>query len=183
MTDHEIVVGVTGGIAAYKSATLVSRLVQSGYGVRVVMTRSAHQFVGAATFTALTGRPVFTEIFDGLDQYPLGPHIELARKSDLLCVAPATADFLAKSCHGAADSLLSALYLCFRGPVIMAPAMNCEMWEKSAVQRNVETLKSDGVQMIGPNEGWLSCRQKGAGRMAEPDELFNAITAIIDPAA
>ena len=183
MADLEIVVGVTGGIAAYKTASLVSRLVQTGYGVRVVMTKSAHQFIGQATFAALTGRPVYTGMFDGQSEFPLGPHIELARKSDLLCVAPATADFLGKTANGLSDSLLSTLYLCFQGPVIMAPAMNCEMWEKQAVQRNIETLKSDGGQLVGPNEGWLSCRQKGAGRMAEPDELFNTITAVIDPKA
>ena len=183
MANLEIIVGVTGGIAAYKSAALVSQLVQSGYGVRVVMTNSAHQFVGQATFAALTGRSVFTGMFDGQSEYPLGVHIELARKSDLLCVAPATADFIGKAANGLSDSLLSTLYLCFQGPVIMAPAMNCEMWEKKAVQRNIDTLRSDRVQLVGPNEGWLSCRQKGVGRMAESEELFQAITAVIDPPA
>lgn len=183
MADSEIIVGVTGGIAAYKTVALVSQLVQSGHGVRVVMTQSAHQFVGQATFAALTGRPVFTGVFDGQNEHPLGPHIELAWQADLLCVAPATADFLAKTAQGISDSLLSTLYLCFQGPVIMAPAMNCEMWQKPAVQRNIATLKSDGVQLVGPNEGWLSCRQKGAGRMAEAEELFQAIAAVIDPDA
>ena len=181
MTDHEIVVGVTGGIAAYKSAALVSQLVQQGYGVRVVMTESAHQFIGKATFAALTGRPVLTGVFDGQSDHPLGPHIELARKSDLLCVAPATADFIGQIANGLSDTLLATLYLCFQGPVILAPAMNCEMWEKPAVQRNIATLRSDGVQMVGPDSGWLSCRQQGAGRMAEPQELFEAITAVVNP--
>lgn len=183
MADQEIIVGVTGGIAAYKSAMLVSQLVQSGYGVRVVMTRSAHQFIGTATFAALTGRPVYTGMFDGQEEFPLGPHIELARKSDLLCIAPATADFIGKAANGISESLLTTLYLCFEGPVMMAPAMNCEMWEKPSVQRNIETLRQDGIQLIGPNEGWLSCRRKGAGRMAEPQELFEAINGIMDPGA
>ncbi len=180
MAKSEIIIGVTGGIAAYKSAALVSHLVQADYGVRVVMTPSAHQFIGAATMAALTGRPVYSEIFAGQDAHPLGPHIEIARDADLLCVAPATADFLGKAAHGLADSLLSTLYLCFQGPVLMAPAMNCEMWEKSAVQRNMKTLTLDGVHMIGPNEGWLSCRQKGAGRMSEPMEIAAAIVSVLD---
>ena len=183
MANTEILVGVTGGIAAYKTAALVSQLVQSGYGVQVVMTEAARQFIGQATFAALSGRPVYSGVFEGQRQHPLGTHIELARRSELMCVAPATADFLARSAQGLSDSLLSTIYLCFRGPVIMAPAMNCEMWEKSAVQRNIDTLKSDGVQLVGPNAGWLSCRQQGAGRMAEAEEIFQAITAIIDSPA
>ncbi|MDG1807951.1 MAG: flavoprotein [Pirellulaceae bacterium] len=179
MVKAEIIMGVTGGIAAYKSAALVSHLVQANYGVRVVMTPSAHQFIGQATMAALTGRPVYTEIFAGQDAHPLGPHIEFARDADLLCVAPATADFLGKAANGLADSLLSTLYLCFQGPVLMAPAMNCEMWEKPAVQRNIETLRSDGVHLIGPNEGWLSCRQKGAGRMSEPLEIAEQIVSVL----
>ena len=181
MADQEIIVGITGGVAAYKSAALVSQLVQDGYGVRVVMTRSAHQFIGPATLAALTGRAVYTDMFDDQANMPLGPHIELARKSDLLCVAPATADFLGKAANGLSDSLLATLYLCFQGPVIMAPAMNCEMWDKPAVQRNVRQLEADGIQMVGPDEGWLSCRTRGAGRMAEPDELFEAIQAVMNP--
>ncbi len=180
MSDQEIIIGVTGGVAAYKTAGLVSQLVQSGFGVRVVMTASSREFIGPATFEALTGRPVTSDIFSN-QQYPLGPHIELARTSDLLCVAPATASFLAKAAHGMADDLLSTLYLCFAGPVIFAPAMNCEMWDKPVVQRNVQRLCDDGVQMVGPNEGWLSCRATGAGRMSEPDELLAAIQAVMNP--
>ncbi len=181
MPDNEIVVGITGGIAAYKSAQLVSRLVQSGFGVRVVMTKSAHQFIGPATFTALCGRPVISDLFEN-DTYPLGPHIELARQSDLLCVAPATANFLAKAAQGLADDLLSSLYLCFTGPVLLAPAMNNEMWEKPAVQRNLDQLRADGMQIIDPETGWLSCRVEGKGRMAEPETLLEHIQGIFDPA-
>lgn len=174
MNGRELVVGVTGGIAAYKTAVLVSRLAQAGAGVTVVMTASALRFVGPTTFAALTGRPVRTELFASADQ-PLGGHIELAERADLLCVAPATANFLAKAAHGIADDLLSTLYLVFRGPVLLAPAMNSAMWEKPAVQRNVGQLREDGVQCIGPEEGWLACRTTGAGRMSEPDTIFAAI--------
>ncbi len=180
MKDAEIIVGVTGGVAGYKAADLVSKLVQKGYGVRVVMTGAAKEFIGGAAFAALSGRPVCEDAFDS-NAFPLGAHIELARKGDLLVVAPATANFIAKAAHGTADDLLSTLYLCFAGPVIVAPAMNCEMWEKPAVQRNVEQLRNDGVQIAGPGEGWLSCRQKGAGRMIEPAELLEMIEDILQP--
>src|SRR5690349_11957546 len=153
MNGREIIVGVTGGIAAYKTAALVSQLVQAGAGVTVVMTAAAKEFVGPSTFAALTSRPVATEVFS--DDSPLGNHITLAAKANLLCVAPATANFLAKAAHGLADDLLSTLYLSFTGPVLLAPAMNCEMWAKPAVQRNVAQLRSDGVQFVDPEEGWL----------------------------
>ena len=173
MQGRKIIVGVTGGVAAYKSATLVSRLVQRGADVRVVMSEPAKQFVGTATFAALSGQAVMDDLFATSE--PLGAHITLARDAELFCVAPATANFLAHTAGGVAGSLLTALYLCFTGPVLMAPAMNCEMWEKPAVQRNVSQLQKDGVQMIGPETGWLSCRQQGAGRMTEPDDIVSAI--------
>jgi phosphopantothenoylcysteine decarboxylase len=174
MNGREVLIGVTGGIAAYKTAALVSQLVQSGAGVSVVMTESAGQFIGAATFAALTGRPVGTRVFD--DQtYPLGAHIALAQQAELMCIAPATADFLAKMAHGLADDLLSTLYLSFRRPVLVAPAMNCEMWDKPAVQRNVAQLRADGVHIIDPEEGWLSCRTRGVGRMAAPEKILEVI--------
>lgn len=174
----EVVIGVTGGIAAYKTAALVSDLVQSGLGVSVVMTRAACEFIGAATFRALTGRPVATQSFDP-EHWPLGPHIELARGAQVLCVAPATADFLAKAANGLADDLLSTLWLSFTGTAIVAPAMNCEMWAKTAVQRNVAQLRADGVTIVDPQEGWLSCRERGVGRMAEPAEIAEAIQAAL----
>ena len=174
MNGQEIIVGVTGGVAAFKTAALVSQLVQSGAGVTVVMTGAAEKFIGQATFAALTGRPVACDAFDQR-QYPLGAHITLAERAQLLVVAPASADFLAKAAHGLADDLLSTLYLAFTGKVLMAPAMNTAMWEKAAVQRNVEQLRSDGVQIVGPESGWLSCRQVGAGRMAAPEKILAAI--------
>jgi phosphopantothenoylcysteine decarboxylase len=178
MQGRELLIGVTGGIAAYKTAALVSQLVQLGAGVTVVMTEAAQQFVGAATFAALTGRPVATKIFDE-HVYPLGAHIELAEKTQLLCVAPASADMMAKTAHGFADDLLTTLYLAYAGPVLLAPAMNNEMWAKPSVQRNVDQLRSDGVHFIGPEEGWLSCRKQGAGRMAAPEKILAAIQSIL----
>jgi phosphopantothenoylcysteine decarboxylase len=174
MNGRELLIGVTGGIAAYKTAALVSQLVQSGAGVSVILTASAREFIGAATFEALTGRPVHAQVF-GEPGHPLGAHIELAQRAELLCVAPATANYLAKAAHGLADDLLSTLTLSFAGKIIVAPAMNCEMWSKPAVQRNVSQLRSDGFIMVDPEEGWLSCRQQGAGRMASPETIRAAI--------
>ena len=180
MNGREIVLGVTGGIAAYKSAALASQLVQSGAGVTAVLTAAAEKFVGRATCEALTGRRVLSHVFDE-PGHPLGAHIDLAEKSDLLVVAPATANFMAKAAHGLADDLLSTLYLSFTRPVLLAPAMNCDMWEKPAVQRNVQQLRADGVHFVDPEEGWLSCRKRGVGRMAAPEKIFAAINALLNP--
>lgn len=174
LNGREVVVGVTGGVAAYKTAMLVSQLVQAGAGVSVVLTASATQFVGAATFAALTGRKVHEHGFDE-SHHPLGPHIDLAAQGELLCVAPATANFLSKVAQGAADDLLSTLVLAFGGPVILAPAMNNQMWDKPAVQRNVNQVRADGYTIVGPEEGWLSCRTRAVGRMAAPETIAQAI--------
>jgi len=171
MNGRELLIGVTGGIAAFKTASLVSRLVQAGAGVSVVMTRSATRLVGPKTFEALTGRPVRTRVF-GRGGHP---HIELAEAAELLCVAPATANILAKAACGLADDLLSTTLLSFSGPVIMAPAMNTQMWEHPAVQRNVTRLRADGVVLVGPEEGYLSCGARGPGRMAAPEKIFDVI--------
>ena len=174
MKNREILIGVTGGIAAYKTAALVSKLVQAEATVSVVMTRAATKFVGPATFAALTGKSVATRTIASRE-YPLGPHIELAQQAEIYCVAPATADFIAKLAHGIADDLPSTIALCCTCPIFVAPAMNTAMWEKRAVQRNIQRLKEDGVECIPPQEGWLSCRQVGAGRMAEAETLFESI--------
>ena len=174
LSGRRFVVGVTGGVAAYKTAALVSKCVQAGAEVSVVLTESAERFVGRATFEALTGRPVHTGVFDN-PQHPLGAHIELAEDAELLCVAPATAYFLAKAAAGMADDLLSTLYLSHTGETLVAPAMNNEMWSKPSVQRNIEQLRADGIQIVEPGEGWLSCRQHGKGRMAEPETILAAI--------
>jgi phosphopantothenoylcysteine decarboxylase len=177
-SQREILIGLAGGVACFKTASLVSQLVQRGYGVSVVMTAAAQEFIGAATFRALTGRSVSTEMFPP-DDFPLGPHIELAQRADLFCVAPATANLLAKGACGLADDLLSTLLLSFEGPVLLAPAMNTQMWNQPAVQRNVERLIADGRHIVGPGSGWLSCRQQGAGRMAEVDEIAGRIESLL----
>ena len=174
IAGREIVLGVSGGIAAYKAAALASLLVQRGAGVTAVLSRNAGRFVGAATFAALTGRPVAARSFDPA-AFPLGAHIELAERADLVIVAPATADFLAKAAAGAGDDLLTTLILCAECPVLVAPAMNAAMWGKPAVQRNVDRLAADGMHVIPPGSGWLSCRKEGTGRMAEPDEIAAVI--------
>ena len=176
--QREIIVGITGGVAAYKSAMLVSRLVQAGVGVTVVMTPAAERFIGAAALAALSGRPVSRDLFD--PAYPLGAHISLAERGELLVIAPASADFMAKAAHGLADDLLSTLYLAFTGPVLMAPAMNTAMWNHVAVQRNVQRLRDDGVEFIDPESGWLSCRQQGAGRMAAWEAIAAAVQTRLD---
>lgn len=169
----EILLGVAGGVAAYKAAALTSSLVQAGVGVSVILTAAAEKFVGPATFEALTGRPVAKEMFDS--RFPLGAHIELARRGQLLLIAPATADCLFKLAHGAADDLLSTLALAFDGPLLLAPAMNRSMWSKPAVQRNVAQLQADGHQLLGPESGWQSCREQGSGRMVSPETLHQAV--------
>ena len=179
MEKREILLGVTGGIAAYKTAGLASKLVQAGACVSVVMTRSAQQLVGPATFEALTGRPVYRRLFAPREHYR-GEHIGLARRAELFVVAPATANFLAKAAHGIADDLLSTLALSVTSPVLLAPAMNAEMWQKPAVQRNIAQLREDGVHFIEPGTGWLSCGEVGTGRMAEPQEILERIRQLLD---
>ena len=169
-----VVLGVGGGIAAYKAATLCSRLAQAGHEVRVAMTPAAMQFVGKATFSALSGRPVATDSFEP-SLWPLGPHIELVDGADLFVVAPATANLLAQFAGGLANDLLSTLYLQAACPVLLAPAMSNLMWSKPSVQRNVKQLREDGCQFIGPEAGWLSCRQSGEGRMSEPETILHSV--------
>lgn len=173
MPSIDVIVAVTGGVAAFKAAALTSLLVQDDFSVQAVMTESAQKFLGPATLMALCGKPVVTDTFD--PSMPLGAHIELARSTRILCVAPATANFLSNAAAGKADDLLSTLYLCFTGPVIIAPAMNVEMWNQPSVQRNVQQLKDDGVTIVDPQEGWLSCRQQGMGRMADPESIAAVI--------
>lgn len=170
----KVLIAISGGIAAFKSAALVSQLAQAGHDVCVALSPAAKRFIGSATLAALSGKPVVTELFDS--RYPLGSHIELARHYDVLCVAPATAHFLSTAAHGHSDDLLSTLYLCFTGPVLVAPAMNTEMWKHAAVVRNVHQLKADGVTFIDPESGWLSCRSEGTGRMAAPETIADAIS-------
>ena len=177
--NREILLGVTGGIAAYKAADVCSKLVQGGAAVTVVMTEAARQFIGPTTFEALTGRPVYHEAFRPVEHFR-GEHIGLAQRADLMVVAPATANFLAEVAGGFAHDLLSTLTLTITCPLLFAPAMNCEMWAKPSVQRNVAQLRADGVHFVEPGTGWLSCGQIGAGRMAEPAEIIEAIARLLD---
>lgn len=175
LNNREILLGVSGGIAAYKAADLCSKLVQKGARVSVIMTESAHQFIGATTFEALTNRPVNSDPFVAREHHR-GEHIGLAQRAELCVVAPATASTLAKVAYGLSDDLLSTSLLVTTAPVFLAPAMNCDMWAKPAVQRNVRQLKEDGYHLIDPEDGWLSCGQIGAGRMAAPE----AIVAVLE---
>lgn len=172
-----ILLAVGGGIAAYKVATVCSRLSQAGHYVQAVMTESATQFLGAATLAALSGRRVPVGSFDA--RHPLGAHIELTDDIDLMIVAPATANLIAKFANGMADDLVSTLYLQNVAPVLLAPAMSDPMWTKPSVQRNVARLREDGCHLVGPESGWLSCRVMGMGRMSEPDAIVDAATAIL----
>ncbi|WP_417847232.1 bifunctional phosphopantothenoylcysteine decarboxylase/phosphopantothenate--cysteine ligase CoaBC [Thalassoglobus sp.] len=178
LTNKEILIGITGGIAAYKVAELTSQLVQQGAGVTVVMTDSAQKFIGKTTFQALTGRPVYTELFEPQEHF-IGEHIGLARRADVFLIAPATANVIGRMAHGLADDLLTTLALAVTCPVVIAPAMNNEMWSKPAVQRNLNQLKEDGIQMIGPDEGWLSCQSIGPGRMSSPDAILKTLVDLL----
>ena len=176
--NREVLLGVTGGVAAYKAADLCSRLMQLGAKVTVIMTESAHQFIGATTFEALTGRPVYSHAFEAREHYQ-GEHIGLARRAQLVVIAPVTAQTIARLAHGMADDLLSTTVLVTMAPVILAPAMNCDMWAKPAVQRNMKQLIADGYHIVGPEEGWLSCGQVGTGRMADPALILKTMEHVI----
>lgn len=169
-----IVLAVTGGIAAYKSAILVRRLKDYGFDVRVVMTHGAQAFITPLTFQALSGNPVHTELLDPGAEAGMG-HIELARWADLLLVAPASCDTLAKFANGLADDLLSTLFLATKAPVWVAPAMNQQMWAAKATQRNLQTLVEDGVHVIMPDAGEQACGDVGLGRMPEPEEIARQV--------
>ena len=185
MTDvsgKKILLGITGGIAAYKAAELTRLFVKAGADVRVVMTESACRFITPTTMQALSGKPVFTDMWDPRVPDSMG-HIELSRDRDAIVVAPATTDFLAKVANGFGDDLLSTLCLARRAPLILAPAMNVEMWQNAATLRNVERLRADGVSILGPVEGEHADREGGMGRMLEPDEIFAAVAAALGPKA
>jgi phosphopantothenoylcysteine decarboxylase/phosphopantothenate--cysteine ligase len=178
MHGREILLGVTGGIAAYKSADLCSKLVQAGHAVTVVMTHAAEKFIGPTTFEALTGRPCYRDMFAPQEHFR-GEHIGLAQRANLMIVAPASADFLFHAAHGAAGDLLTTLVLTRTCPLVVAPAMNSDMWAKPAVQRNVAQLRTDGVHFVDPGDGWLSCGTVGPGRMAEPAEILAAVQTVL----
>lgn len=169
-TPQHILLGISGGIAAYKSAELVRLLKKQGAEVRVVMTESACQFISPLTFQALSGNPVHTQLLDAESENAMG-HINLARWADVLVIAPATANIVAKLSHGYADDLLSTLYLAASCPVVVAPAMNQAMWQKAVTQENIARLQRHGVTIIGPEPGEQACGDIGPGRMTEPSAI------------
>ncbi len=174
LAGYEVIVALTGGIAAYKVCTVVSRLVQAGVGVTGVMTRAARKFVGRATLQALTGRCVYSSLWDAEKEYD-PQHISLTEAADLFVVAPATANILGKAAGGIADDLVSTMILAADSPVIFAPAMNSRMWSNPIVQENVAKLRRFGYGFIEPGEGWLACRTVGPGRMAEPEGILEHV--------
>ncbi len=180
LSGKRIVLGVTGGIAAYKAAELVRLLGKQGAEVQVAMTEGATHFVTATTFQALSGRPVYLDQWDARMPNAMA-HIDLSRQADLILVAPASADFLARIAHGMADDLLSTMVLARDCPLLVAPAMNRQMWENPATQRNVSLLQGDGVAVLGPASGEQACGEVGAGRMLEPEELLEAVIAFFAP--
>jgi phosphopantothenoylcysteine decarboxylase / phosphopantothenate---cysteine ligase len=179
LAGKRIVLGITGGIAAYKAAELTRLLVKAGAMVDVVMTEAATHFVGAVTFQALSGRDVWTSLWSAEDRSMA--HIDLTRGADAVLVAPATADFLARLTHGMANDLLTTLCLARDCPLLVAPAMNRQMWEQPATQRNVAQLAADGVTVLGPAAGEQACGEVGEGRLLEAQELFDALTAFLQP--
>jgi phosphopantothenoylcysteine decarboxylase/phosphopantothenate--cysteine ligase len=177
--NKHILLGVSGGIAAYKSAELVRLLRKQGAEVRVVMTESAMEFISPLTFQALSGNPVHSELLDADAENAMG-HINLARWADLLIIAPATANLIAKLSHGLADDLLSTLYLAATCPVYFAPAMNQAMWNKAVTQENMDKLQRHGIMVIGPEQGDQACGETGFGRMSEPVDICNYLVHALE---
>jgi phosphopantothenoylcysteine decarboxylase/phosphopantothenate--cysteine ligase len=176
MGKPQVVLGVSGGIAAYKACELLRRLTESGHDVQVVPTESALHFVGEATWSALSGQPVSTQVWDGVHEVP---HVRIGQSADLVVVAPATADLLAKAAHGLADDLLTNTLLTARCPVLFAPAMHTEMWEHPATQENVATLRRRGALVIEPAVGRLTGADTGKGRLPDPAEIFDACRRVL----
>jgi phosphopantothenoylcysteine decarboxylase/phosphopantothenate--cysteine ligase len=178
LDNRHILLGVSGGVAAYKAVDLASRLISAGAQVKTVMTRAACRFVGPKSFEAVTQSPVFTTMWSTSEAFKIS-HIALADWADIVVVAPATANVIAKTALGICDDLLSTtLCTCWARPMLFAPAMNTRMWENPAVQANVETLKNRGVQWIGPASGRLACGTEGVGRMSEPQDIMEAVKKI-----
>ncbi len=179
-TARRLLLGLTGGVAAYKAAELARLLMQDGIEVQAVMTESACRFVGPATLQALTGKPVFTDLWDARIANNMA-HIDLTRNADAILVAPASANFIAKLANGLADDLLSTLCLARDCPLLVAPAMNRQMWEHPATQRNLATLRRDGVTILNPGSGAQACGETGMGRMLEARELAEAVHTVFQP--
>jgi phosphopantothenoylcysteine decarboxylase/phosphopantothenate--cysteine ligase len=181
LAGYEVLVGVGGGIAAYKVCQVVSRLVQRGCGVTVAMTEAGTRFVTPLTFQSLTHRQVFTSMWV-VEGYHDPQHLSLTERADLFVVAPTTANLIGKFASGIADDLISTLMIGRDCPVLLAPAMNTRMWENPVVARNVRTLRDLGYAFIDPGEGYLACGTMGAGRMAEPEEILDRVVALLSAA-
>jgi len=182
LAGKKIVLGLTGGIACYKAAEFARALVKAGASVQVVMTEAARHFITPVTMQALSGHTVYTDQWDNRVANNMA-HIDLSRDADAIIIAPCSADFMRKLVHGAADDLLSTLCLArpHDVPLLIAPAMNVEMWDKPATQRNVTQLKSDGITLLGPSAGDQACGETGLGRMLEPEQLLEALTGFFQP--
>ena len=182
LAQKSVLLIIGGGIAAYKCLELIRLLKKSGIGVRVIMTKAAQNFVTPLSVASLSGEKVFDDLFSLTDETEMG-HIELSRSADLVVVAPATADLMAKMAHGLAGDLATTALLATDKPVLIAPAMNVRMWLHAANQRNLGTLKADGIHVVGPDEGDMACGEYGPGRMAEPPEILSHIQALLSPQA
>jgi phosphopantothenoylcysteine decarboxylase/phosphopantothenate--cysteine ligase len=178
LKGKEIIIAVCGGIAAYKVADVVSKLVQMGAGVNVIMTREAQKFITPLTFEAISGRKVRSDTFELVDTSD-PQHISLTERADLMIVAPATSNIIAKVAHGLCDDLVSLMICAAACPVVFAPAMNNRMWEHPVAQENFAKLAGIGYRFIGPEEGWLACRNRGVGRMSEPQKIVDEICRML----
>ena len=182
LSGRRIAVALSGGIACYKTATLVSQLVQQGADVRVLMTDAATKFVGPLTFQSLSGKPVLTSVWQS-DDHPDSQHVGVARWCDLLVIAPATADLIAKLAHGLTGDVVTlvACALPANTPLLIAPSMNADMWANPIVQKNVETLKLlPNLTLVGPDDGWQACRTEGSGRMSEPGAIAQVVQRVLN---
>ncbi|MCG3130732.1 MAG: Coenzyme A biosynthesis bifunctional protein CoaBC [Phycisphaerae bacterium] len=178
LAGREVLVGVSGGIAAFKTCALVSALVQRGAGVTVVMTGAATRFIGPLTFESLTARRVILDLWSA-EQDRDSRHIHVTERAHLFIIAPATANVIGKMAHGIADDALTTMVLAAAGPLLLAPAMNDRMWRNPIVQRNIEILRTAGGSIVEPESGWLACRTIGEGRMAEPQTILDAVIRML----
>ena len=171
LENKRVLLVISGGIAAFKALDIIRLLLKEGAGVQVIMTKAATEFVAPLTIATLTGKPVLTDLFDLTRESEIG-HIELSRAADLVVVAPATANLIAKMANGIADDLPSTMLLATDKPVLVAPAMNVRMWYHPATQRNLATLQEDGLHFVGPAVGMMACNEEGPGRLSEPEDIF-----------
>ncbi len=179
LREKKILLGVSGGIAAYKAADLASRLTGGGAAVQTILTAAARELIGVKTFEAVTGGAVFTDLWSGPESFRIG-HIQLADWADAIVVAPATADVLAKTACGLCDDLLSTtLCVCWEKPILLAPAMNTKMWTNPATQANLRVLQERNLRLVGPATGRLACGSEGPGRMAEPADILAALAELL----